>query len=170
MTDPQPTPTTADIVAELRRRGLTLAVAESLTGGRLVAELVGVPGVSAVLHGGVVAYATQIKRDVVGVDAALLAERGAVDAEVAAQLAERVRAVLAVDGRAADVGVATTGVAGPDPQDGQPPGTVFIAIAMGERTVGERLRLDGDREAIRGAAVSESLALLGRTLGLGAME
>lgn len=161
---------TAAIVAELRRRGWTLAVAESLTGGALAAELVAVPGVSSVLTGGVVAYSTALKRDVVGVDARLLARVGAVHPDVAAQLAERVRTALAVDGRAADVGVATTGVAGPDPQDGHEPGTVFIAVATPASTVVKELRLTGDRGAIRRASVSESLALLERSLDRGTGE
>ena len=148
------------VVAELTRRGATLAVAESLTGGLLAAELVNVPGASAVFRGAVVAYDTAIKSSVLGVDAALLAERGAVDADVASQMADRVRAVLAVDGRNAEYGLATTGVAGPDPQDGKPPGTVFIAVASAAGITVSRLRLDGDRATIRAVTVQAALALL----------
>lgn len=155
----------AELVAVLRERGLTLAVAESLTGGLVVSRLVDVPGVSEVLHGGVVAYATQLKRDVIGVDAALLERHGPVHPEVAVQLAERVRLVLAVDGRAARVGVATTGVAGPDPQDGVAVGTAYVAVAIDRVTEVRELRLDGGRDAIRQAACSESLLLLDAMLG-----
>lgn len=160
----------APLVALLRDRGLTIAVAESLTGGLLVAELVAVPGASRVLLGGVVAYSTSLKRDLVGVDAGLLEREGAVHPEVARQLAERVRAVLAVDGRPADVGIGTTGVAGPEPQDGRPVGEVHVAVAMPDGTAVRSLRLHGDREAIRRAAVSESLVLLAESLDRGRAE
>jgi len=148
------------VVAELTARGETVAVAESLTGGLVVAELVGVPGASAVVRGGVVAYATPVKASVLGVDAGLLAARGAVDPEVARQMAAGVRIALAVDGVPATWGISTTGVAGPDPQDGRPVGTVFIGIAGGAGAEATELHLDGDREAIRRAAVSELLTRL----------
>lgn len=150
----------ARVVAALSRRGATLAVAESLTGGLLAAEIVSVPGASAIFRGGVVAYDTALKHSVLGVDASLLAERGAVDSAVAQQMADRVRSVLAVDGRSADYGLATTGVAGPDPQDGQSPGTVFIALASGAGLTVSRLNLSGDRAAIRAKTVQAALALL----------
>ncbi|WP_369217489.1 CinA family protein [Streptomyces flavofungini] len=122
------TSTTQDTAAELVRlltaRGETVAVAESLTGGLVAAGLTAVPGASKVFRGSVTAYATDLKRDVLGVDGTLLEERGAVDAEVARQMARGVRAALR-----ADWGIATTGVAGPDPQDGQAVGTVFVAVA-----------------------------------------
>ena len=90
----------ADLVHLLTDRGLTIATAESLTGGLLAATLIDVPGASAVVTGGVVAYATPVKHSVLGVDAGLLDERGPVDPEVAEQMADRVRLVCAVDGRA----------------------------------------------------------------------
>ncbi|MEV7195632.1 CinA family protein [Streptomyces sp. NPDC093510] len=108
----------------LAARGETLAVAESLTGGLVAAEITSVAGASKVFRGSVTAYATELKRDVLGVDGTLLDERGAVDPEVARQMADGVRKVLG-----ADWGLATTGVAGPDPQDGQPVGTVYVAVA-----------------------------------------
>ncbi|MCU1514802.1 MAG: damage-inducible protein CinA [Microbacteriaceae bacterium] len=148
------------VVALLTDLGLTIAVAESLTGGLVVAELVSVPGASVVVVGGVVAYDTRIKQSVLGVDAALLAQHGAVHAEVARQMADRVRSVLAVAGRPADVGLATTGVAGPGPQDGHPAGTVFLGIAIGETVETLRLELVGDRRAVRQATVSELLLQL----------
>ncbi|MFE5899705.1 CinA family protein [Streptomyces sp. NPDC056488] len=114
----------AGVLALLAERGQTLAVAESLTGGLVAAELTGVPGASASFRGSVTAYATALKHELLGVDAALLAERGAVDPEVASQMAAGVRARLG-----ADWGIATTGVAGPEPQDGQPVGTVYVAVA-----------------------------------------
>lgn len=153
----------ASVVSRLLERGLTIAVAESLTGGLLVAELIATPGASAVVLGGVVAYDTRLKHSLLGVDADLLAERGAVDAAVAEQMADRVRRVCAVDGRPADIGLSTTGVAGPDPQDGRAVGTVHLGFALGSQVFSERLALSGDREGIRRATVSESL---GRALRL----
>ncbi|KQO99677.1 CinA family protein [Leifsonia sp. Leaf264] len=156
---------TAALVAELARRGLTIAVAESLTGGLLAAELIRIPGASVVVNGGVVAYATEVKRSVLGVDAALLGEFGPVHPQVAEQMAAGARRVLAVDGRDAEVGIGTTGVAGPDPdpQTGKPVGTVFIGISIGERMSVVQLALDGDRASIRAAVVT---AAIDSTLGL----
>ncbi len=139
---------------------MTIAVAESLTGGQLVASLVDVPGASATVVGGVVAYNTAIKHSVLGVSAALLASRGAVDPDVARQMASGVRGALAVDGRPADVGLATTGVAGPDPQDGKPVGTVYLGIAIGDRVQSIELSLSGTRNEIRSATVQRALATL----------
>jgi nicotinamide-nucleotide amidase len=114
----------ARLVFALSEHGQTVAVAESLTGGMLCSALVDVPGASAVVRGGVVSYATDLKHRLLGVDAGLLAANGPVDPDVAAQMAHGVRERLG-----ADWGVATTGVAGPDPQDGIPAGTVYVAVA-----------------------------------------
>ena len=155
----------AALVHLLTDRSLTIATAESLTGGQLAAAIVDVPGASVVFNGGVVAYATPVKHSVLGVDAGLLEERGAVDPDVAEQMADHVRRVCAVDGRPADVGLATTGVAGPDPQDGRPPGTVYVAVASAGGIRSVALELAGDRPAVRRAAVAaaidEALAELG---------
>jgi nicotinamide-nucleotide amidase len=144
----------------LRDRGWTLAIAESLTGGALADAFVRVPGASAVLVGAVVAYATPVKASVLGVDRALLDREGPVHPEVAAQMADGVRRSLAVDGRPADVGVATTGVAGPDPQGGRVPGTVYLAVATphGRHAVG--MNLSGDRQAVRRGAVEAAVGLV----------
>ena len=148
------------ILDVLATRGLTIAVAESLTGGLLTSELVSVPGASASFLGGVVAYNTHLKSTILGVDAALLAAHGAVHPDVARAMALGVRSVLAVDGEDADIGIATTGVAGPELQDGHPVGTVFIALSAVDQSIVVELHLDGDRQAIREAVVSESLVLL----------
>ncbi len=145
------------LVEALAARGMTVAVAESLTGGMLAARIVEVPGASAVFVGGVVAYATELKRDLLGVDARLLAQRGPVDAEVARQLAAGVRHACAIGGRDADLGIATTGVAGPDPQGGMPPGTVFVGVATDDGTRSIALELSGDRAAIRAATVEAAI-------------
>jgi nicotinamide-nucleotide amidase len=159
-----PRPLAERIVAELARRGERIAVAESLTGGLLTSALVDVPGASAVVSGGVVAYATPLKAQLLGVDARLLAERGAIDAEVARQLAAGARERLAIDGRPADRALGTTGAAGPDPQDGQEPGTVWLGYADAAGASAELVHLTGDRDAIRQAAVDAALDLLARRL------
>ena len=146
------------VINALVGRGYRIAVAESLTGGQLVAALVDVAGASAVVLGGVVAYDTALKNSVLGVSASLLDERGAVDPEVARQMAVGVRTALAVDGRPADVGLATTGVAGPEEQDGQPVGTVFVGVAIGDRVESVALSLSGTRREIQSATVEAALA------------
>ncbi|GAB3606774.1 CinA family protein [Conyzicola nivalis] len=154
----------AGLVALLKQRGLTVAVAESLTGGLLVAELIRTPGASAVVNGGVVAYSTALKHSVLGVDAELLAANGAVDPLVAEQMAAGVRSALAVEGTPADIGISTTGVAGPEPQDGKPVGTVYLGFAIGTRVTNVALHLSGTRDGIRSAVVSESLRRLTQLL------
>ncbi|MER6533302.1 CinA family protein [Streptomyces sp. 900105755] len=159
--------TAAQLVRLLTVRGQTLAVAESLTGGLVAAEITTVPGASKAFRGSVTAYATELKHELLGVDATLLAQRGAVDPQVAAQMAAGVRRALG-----ADWGLATTGVAGPEPQDGQPVGTVFVAVdgPFGPRSGSaaggkvEALRLNGDRAEIRRESVRSVLALLLREL------
>ncbi|WP_454049124.1 CinA family protein [Cellulomonas sp. Marseille-Q8402] len=136
----------AALLDALRERGWTVATAESLTGGEVAATLVDVPGASRSLRGGVVAYATDVKGSLLGVDADLLDAHGAVHPEVARQMAERVRGVVG-----ADVGLGTTGVAGPDQQDGFSPGTVHVAVATPRGTVVRTLALTGDRAQIRSA-------------------
>lgn len=157
-------PDTAALMAELSARGLTLGVAESLTGGLLTAELVRPPGASAVVNGGIVAYQTELKRDLLGVDGELLEREGPVHAEVARQMADRVRRAVAIDGRPADLGIATTGVAGPDPQGDAEVGTVFIGVAVGDTVEAVRLELDGGRDRIRARTVSEAIAALATRL------
>jgi nicotinamide-nucleotide amidase len=148
------------IVHELTARGWTIAVAESLTGGLLVAELIRTPGASAVVNGGIVAYSTELKHTLLGVNSGLLAAHGPVHADVAAQMAVGVRDRLAVAGSPATVGISTTGVAGPDAQGGVAVGTVFVGFAVGSEVRTSRLQLTGTRDGIRSATVSESLLQL----------
>lgn len=157
---------TAVVVGALIERGLTVAAAESLTGGLLTAELTRVPGASTTVLGGAVVYATELKHTLVGVDAALLAAEGPVHPEVARQLAAGVRERLAVGGRAADLGVATTGVAGPDRQGGRAVGTVYVGISSSAGTRSVALELSGDRDAIRRATVAEAVRALAVELGI----
>ena len=144
----------ASLLRALATRDWSVAAAESLTGGRVTARLVDVPGASAHVRGGIVAYATDLKTSALGVEADLLAARGAVDPTVAEQMAHGVRRVLR-----ADVGLATTGVAGPDPQDGHPVGTVYIAVATPETVVVSALALTGTRNEIRTETVERVLDL-----------
>jgi nicotinamide-nucleotide amidase len=146
------------LVAALRERGWTLGVAESLTGGAVVSEIVSVPGASAVLRGGVVAYATPLKHTLLGVDAALLAEHGPVHPDVAAQMAEGIRRAAAVDGHAAEVGVSTTGIAGPDSPDGQPVGTVHIGVVTPKGIRSIPHLFSGTRAEIRRQARDAAIA------------
>lgn len=164
----------AELVGILRERGMRLAIAESLTGGLVADAIVSVPGASAVFSGGIIAYDTALKRSLLGVDGRLLDARGPVDREVARQMAVGVRRACAVplagaEAVPATLGLATTGVAGPDPdpQTGQPAGTVWIGVSVGdpaipveERTEARLIpRLDGDRASIRSAAVAAALEL-----------
>nr|WP_208615398.1 CinA family protein [Streptomyces rubellomurinus] len=144
------------MTAALAASGHTVAVAESLTAGRLAAALADAPGAGETFLGGVVAYATDVKARVLHVDAALLARAGAVDPQVAAQMARGARAVTG-----ATYGLATTGVAGPAPQDGQPVGTVYVAVAHphGCRTT-EPTAPSTRPDDIRDAAVTAALQLL----------
>ncbi len=151
----------AEIVLGLcRERGLTLATAESCTGGMVAARLTAVPGASEVFLGSVVAYADAVKEAGLGVPASVLAEHGAVSAEAAAAMAHGARERLG-----ADVAVAVTGVAGPGGgSDDKPVGLVFAHAAGpdGDKTV--RTELPGDREMIRGRATAASLHLVRRLL------
>lgn len=153
----------ADVVRLLTVKGETVAVAESLTGGLVAAEITAAPGASKAFRGSVTAYATELKQQLLGVDATLLEQHGAVHPQVAAEMAAGVRKALGTDW-----GIATTGVAGPEEQDGQPVGTVFVAVAgpvdRGSGSAGggkvEALRLNGDRAEIRMESVRSVLALL----------
>jgi nicotinamide-nucleotide amidase len=145
----------AAAVHRLVERSETVATAESLTGGLVASTVVEIPGVSSVYRGGVVVYATDLKNLLAGVPADLLAERGPVDPDVALALAEGVRQRCV-----ADWGIATTGVAGPEPQDGKPVGLVYVAVAGPAGSTVRELKLAGNRAAIRSESVTSVLRLL----------
>ncbi len=142
----------------LRGRGATVAAAESLTGGALGAELTCTSGSGDYFLGSLVCYSDAAKRDVAGVSDAVLAGPGAVSEEAAAALAEGAAQRLR-----ADLGLATTGVAGPAEQEGKPVGTIFVAATFGGRTEVRRVQGYGDRDHIRALAVTGALDL-GRRL------
>ena len=157
--------TAADLVARLRAAGKTVAVAESLTGGLVAAALTDIPGASVVVRGGVLAYATDVKAHVLGVNEVLLAQVGAVDADVAEQMASGVRSLMG-----ATYGLATTGVAGPDRVDGKPVGTVYVAVVGLDFSRVKALSLSGNRGDVRAQSVLAVLALLAEALGAQARE
>jgi nicotinamide-nucleotide amidase len=135
--------------------GRTVAAAESLTAGMVTAVLADTPGASGMLQGGVVAYQNSVKTDILGVPAELLAGVGSVDGDVAAGMAAGVRSALG-----ADIGVATTGVAGPEEHDGKAVGTVFIGVATAEGASAFHYTFTGNRADIRGQACGAALERL----------
>ena len=145
----------AGVHERLLTRGATVAAAESLTGGLLGAALTALPGASMVFRGGVVAYSTDLKEQLLGVPGPLLAAEGAVSAQVAGAMAGGVR-----DRLQATYGISLTGVAGPDPQDGHSPGTVFVGAAGPDEGQVREVQLSGDRSTIRLSAVRAALELL----------
>ncbi|MCW1248808.1 CinA family protein [Acaricomes phytoseiuli] len=144
----------ADLITELIAQELTVATAESLTGGGLAARLVDVPGASVAYLGSVVAYQNRLKTALLGVPAELLERHGSVSAQTAAAMAQGVQRSTG-----ACSAIATTGAAGPQAHDGRPPGTVFIAVLLdGWASVCE-YRFSGDRSEVRAASVEAALAL-----------
>ena len=145
-------------MAALETAGLTAACAESLTGGLIAGALTAVPGSSAVVRGGVVSYAAEAKRDVLGVSSRALDEAGVVSEPVARQMAEGARERLR-----ADVAVAVTGIAGPGgAEPGKPVGTVWMAVAEAEGSAARLFCVEGDRQAVRLQTVAEALIALRR--------
>lgn len=145
----------ADVLAALRRRGETVATAESLTAGALAAALTEVPGASATVRGGLVVYATELKHRLAGVDEELLQRHGPVHPDIAGELARGARERC--DAR---WGVGLTGVAGPDAQGGVAAGTVYVAVAGPAVAEVRRLHQPGGRHAVRAAAVRTGVELL----------
>lgn len=145
----------AALIHEMSRRGLTVATAESLTGGGVVARLVDVPGASHVVRGGACTYAVDTKASVLGVSAQRLALTGPVDEQVSLQMAAGARSLFG-----ASIGLSTTGVAGPGPADGFPAGTVHVACAHEHGTDHRLLHLAGDRAQVRAGAIDAALSLL----------
>lgn len=150
-----------DLVETLQDSDATVATAESLTGGRLAARVTNVPGSSGVFLGGVVSYWTQVKVDVLGVSQETVDEYGVVSAECAREMAEGVRRLMK-----STYGVSTTGVAGPQRQEDEPVGTVFIGIAGPDRTEAVPLDLSGDRFTIQEASVDEAVSALADMIAL----
>ena len=153
-----PTHLTKTIIDELRRRGESLAVAESLTGGGLGAEITSVPGSSDVFLGGVIAYQNSIKSELLRVSESLIEEFGVVSEEVAVAMADGILGLLGTTWA-----IAITGVAGPGPSDGVAEGTVWIAI-RGPINQSTELAIQGEREVVRNASVSSAITTFARIL------
>jgi nicotinamide-nucleotide amidase len=149
MSDPDP------VVQRLIDAGCTVATAESITGGRLAARLTDGAGASSAFLGAVVTYATEVKISVLGVPEALVDDHGVISAECARSMAEKVRTLMGTT-----YGVSTTGVAGPDSQEDQPVGTVFVGVAGPDDTDVRRLALDGGRMDIQKQTVAEAMSAL----------
>ena len=144
------------LVNALRAMGKTVATAESCTGGLIGKRITDVSGSSSVYPGGVISYSCEIKRRILGVDAAILDAVGPVCETVAAQMAEGVRRRMG-----SDFGISSTGVAGPDSDDfNNPVGLVFIGLTDGEHTQVMELHLSGDRTSIREQAAEAALSAL----------
>ena len=149
-------PLAALVLDVLRARGLRLAVAESCTAGLVAARLADIPGSSDVLLGGVIAYANELKRDLLGVPEALLAEHGAVSAECAEAMARGARAATG-----SEVGIAVTGVAGPGGgSERKPVGLVYLHLSAPGLERGQELHLPGDRAQVREWAAIAALQLI----------
>ncbi len=158
-------PKAEELIKLFTRRSVTLATCESLTGGALGAALTDVPGASAVYRGGIIAYATSLKTDLVGVDPELIREGGVVNELTAIQMA------LGTQARCdSDWAVSTTGVAGPAKLDGKDVGTVWFSVVgpkmgMSPRpTYSELQQFQGDREAVRAAAVDHAISMILRVV------
>lgn len=138
------------VLAQLANAGLTLGLAESVTGGMMASRIVNVPGASKVLRGSIVCYASEIKFDLLGVP-------GGPDAPVVTAAAAEAMAAGAARVLGSDVGIAVTGVAGPDHQDGEAPGTVFVGLSISGEVESIRLQLPGDRDRVRQFATISAL-------------
>ena len=144
----------SDVLAALD--GKTLATAESCTGGMIGAALTAVPGASKVYKGGIISYWSEVKQQLLGVDAEDLKKLGPVSMQVAGAMADGARKALK-----ADVAISVTGLAGPDGDAfGRPVGTVFIGFSCGNKTVAKQFRFDGSRESVRRQAAQAALLLI----------
>jgi nicotinamide-nucleotide amidase len=151
--------TTESLVGDLGSRGITLATAESLTGGALGALITAIPGASQTYVGGVITYATEIKVQVLGVSHETVDTDGVVSEKCAREMAAGVRELLGTD-----IGVSTTGVAGPMPQEDKPVGLAYVGVAHGDDVRVREVNAEGSRWDIRRAVVSAAMDLLGETV------
>lgn len=143
-----------ELIQKLGQLNLTISVAESLTGGLVAASLTQIPGASAVFKGGIIAYRDETKQQVLKVDPALITKFTSISEPVAQSMATNIREIMNTD-----IGIATTGVAGPDKSEGFAPGIVFVAISIGDHNICQKLELVGDRTQIRDQSVNEIFKL-----------
>ena len=144
----------SSLIKKLQEKNLTIAVAESLTGGLVAASLTEIPGASKVFKGSITAYADEIKQDVLNVKAESISKFSSISEQVALEMASNVRKIMK-----SDIGISTTGVAGPEKSAGFAPGLVFVAISIGDHNMCQKLELTGDRSKIRNETVQEILKL-----------
>jgi PncC family amidohydrolase len=151
--------TTESVVGDLGSRGIKLATAESLTGGELGALITAIPGASKTYLGGVISYDTDVKMQVLGVSRETVESVGVVSEQCAREMALGVRELLG-----ADIGVSTTGVAGPMPQEDKPVGLAYVGVAHGDEVQVREVNAEGSRWEIRRAVVAQAMDLLGETV------
>jgi len=144
----------SNLIKKLQEKNLTLAVAESLTGGLVAASLTEIPGASKVFKGSITAYSDEIKQNVLNVNKETITNFTSISEQVALEMAINVRKIMK-----SDIGISTTGVAGPEKSAGFAPGLVFVAISIGDHNMCQKLEITGDRSKIRNQTVQEILQL-----------
>ena len=144
----------SSLIKKLQENNLTIAVAESLTGGLVAASLTEIPGASKVFKGSITAYSDEIKQNVLNVNKETILKFTSISEQVALEMAINVRTIMK-----SDIGISTTGVAGPEKSAGFAPGLVFVAISIGDHNMCQKLELTGDRSKIRNQTVQEILQL-----------
>jgi nicotinamide-nucleotide amidase len=144
----------SSLIKKLQENNLTLAVAESLTGGLVAASLTEIPGASKVFKGSITAYSDEIKQNVLNVNKETISKFTSISEQVALEMAINVRTIMK-----SDIGISTTGVAGPEKSAGFAPGLVFVAISIGDHNMCQKLEITGDRSKIRNQTVHEILQL-----------
>lgn len=144
----------SSLIKKLQEKNLTLAVAESLTGGLVAASLTEIPGASKVVKGSITAYADEIKQNILNVNKETITNFTSISEQVAVEMAINVRKIMK-----SDIGISTTGVAGPEKSAGFAPGLVFVAISIGDHNMCQKLEITGDRSKIRNQTVHEILQL-----------
>jgi nicotinamide-nucleotide amidase len=144
----------SSLIKKLQENNLTIAVAESLTGGLVAASLTEIPGASKVFKGSITAYADEIKQSVLNVKEETILKFTSISEQVALEMAINVRTIMK-----SDIGISTTGVAGPEKSAGFAPGLVFVAISIGDHNMCQKLEITGDRSKIRNQTVHEILQL-----------
>ena len=142
------------LIKKLQEKNLTISVAESLTGGLIAASLTEIPGASSVFKGSVTAYSDEIKQNVLHVNEDTITNFTSISEQVALEMAINVRKIMK-----SDIGISTTGVAGPEKSAGFAPGLVFVAISIGDHNMCQKLEITGDRSKIRNQTVQEILQL-----------
>jgi len=144
----------SSLIKKLEEKNLTVAVAESLTGGLVAASLTEIPGASKVFKGSITAYSDEIKQNVLNVNKETITNFTSISEQVALEMAINVRKIMK-----SDIGISTTGVAGPEKSAGFLPGLVFVAISIGDHNMCQKLEITGDRSKIRNQTVHEILQL-----------